>query len=92
MAKKEKKEKGYQGPKLAGDNSEYRKKALKRAEKNAQGEGKTTNAVFASSDGDFIAACEKAGVPATPRQASKFRTGYGKAAFAVGRSNRQCLP
>lgn len=84
---KQKERKGYQGPKLDGDSSEYRKKQLRRAEKNAQG-GNTSNAVFASSDGEFIAACEKAGIPATPRQASKFRNGYGKAALAAGRSNR----
>lgn len=85
---KTKEKKGYQGPKLDGDSSEYRKKQLKRAERNAQG-SPTSNAIFASSDGDFIAACEKAGVPPTPRQASKFRNGYGRAAHAVGRSTRR---
>lgn len=88
---KQKEKKGYQGPKLAGDNSEYRKKQQKRAEKNAQG-NPTTNAMMASSDGEFIAFCEKAGIPATPRQASKFRNGYGKAAHVAGRNTRRVQP
>lgn len=85
MAKKNEK-KGYQGPKLVGDNSEYRKKVLLRAEKNAQKAGGMTNAAFSASDAEFMGACEKAGVAATPRQASKFRNGYGKAAQAAGRA------
>lgn len=87
MAKKKEK-KGYQGPKLDGDNSEYRKKQMKRAEKNAQGDA-TTNAVFASSDGEFADLCAKAGIKPTQRQASKFRNNYGKAAAVAGRSTRQ---
>lgn len=86
MAKRKEK-KGYQGPKLAGDNSEYRKKTLLRAQKNAQKSGVVSNAAFSVSDAEFIAACEKAETPATQRQASKYRNGYGKAAQAVGRAH-----
>jgi hypothetical protein len=80
---------GYQGSKLVGDNSDYRKKVLARAERNAQRAGAPTNAMFSVSDGEFIAACERAGVPNTQRQASKYRNGYGRAALAVGRNVRQ---
>lgn len=42
-----------------------------------------SNAAYASQNGKFIAACEKAGVKPTPRQASKFRNKYGAAWNAV---------
>ena len=42
-------------------------------------EKRMTNKEFSQKDSQFISACEKAGVPATPRQASKYRKGYGKA-------------
>jgi hypothetical protein len=83
---KSREKKGYQGPKLAGDNSEYRKK---RARRNTPDVEKTPNAIFAVSDQDFQEACRKAGVQNTDRQASKWRNGYGAAARAVGRSNRK---
>jgi Tfp pilus assembly protein PilE len=47
------------------------------AEKNA--EGRTTNAYFASHDTEFMEACERAGVPNTPRQASKYQRKRGLA-------------
>jgi hypothetical protein len=37
------------------------------------------NRRFAESDTDFRKLCDKAGVPPTKRQASKFRQGRGKA-------------
>lgn len=37
------------------------------------------NAVFAKNNQRFINACQKAGIPATARQASKFRQGKGLA-------------
>ena len=39
----------------------------------------TTHAKFAKEDAVFNKACEKAGVPNTKRQASKFRMGRGQA-------------
>lgn len=82
MAKREKK--GYSGPKLVGDNAEYRKK---RAKKNAP-ENVISNEVFATTDTEFQDACTKAGIPATARQAGKWRNGYGKALQAVGRGRK----
>lgn len=82
MAKKNEKSK-YQGPKLVGDTREYRDAALKRAQKNSAG-AEVTNAIFAIQDEPFKKACEEAGVQATPRQASKFRNKYGKAARTAG--------
>lgn len=38
-----------------------------------------TNKDFAKQDIKFITACEKSGVEPTKRQASKFRSGKGKA-------------
>lgn len=38
-----------------------------------------TNKEFASQDSKFQNACQKAGVEATPRQASKYRNKKGKA-------------
>lgn len=38
-----------------------------------------SNAVFAKENRQFNEACQKAGIPATARQASKFRSGKGKA-------------
>lgn len=43
-----------------------------------------TNAAFAKSDKDFIAACEAVKLPPTSRQASKWMNQKGKA-FKVGR-------
>jgi hypothetical protein len=40
-------------------------------------DGKVTNRVFAETDKRFVAACRAAGIPATVRQASKYRRGYG---------------
>jgi hypothetical protein len=52
---------------------------------------KTTQPVMASKTApqDFLDACKAAGVPATQRQLSKFRNGYGLAARAVGRNHRK---
>ena len=44
------------------------------------------NAEFAKSDKSFIAACEAAGIPATARQAGKYRRGEG---IAYRVSNRR---
>lgn len=38
-----------------------------------------TNAVFAKENRQFQDACKKAEIPATARQASKYRSGKGKA-------------
>ena len=38
-----------------------------------------TNAEFAKNDGKFINACSKVGIPATSRQASKYRMKKGLA-------------
>jgi hypothetical protein len=51
--------------------------AAKRAVTNAQ--GKQTNAVFATQNPEFLAACEAGEIPATPRQASKYRRKMGRA-------------
>jgi len=37
------------------------------------------NAVFAANNATFVAACKAAGIPATARQASKYRRGAGSA-------------
>jgi hypothetical protein len=42
-------------------------------------EKRQTNKDFAANDSNFASACQKADVPATARQASKFRRGFGKA-------------
>ena len=52
-----KEKKGYTGPKQAGDNAEYRKR---RAARNSQDENRTSNEMFAASDGAFKEACDKA--------------------------------
>jgi len=70
-----KEKKGYKGYKLYTEETvkkerERQNKRRENAEKNAA--GRMTNASFASSDESFKAACEKAGVPATARQASKW--------------------
>lgn len=46
--------------------------------------GDIPNKVFAMKDKGFLAACEKAGVQPTARQASKFRLGKGAAFKAKG--------
>jgi hypothetical protein len=38
-----------------------------------------TNATFANTDQAFRAACKKAGIPVTTRQASKWRNKFGAA-------------
>jgi hypothetical protein len=38
-----------------------------------------TNTEFAEKDREFRAACERAGIPPSKRQASKWRLGFGKA-------------
>lgn len=88
MAKKDLKAK-YQGPKFAHDTQQFRdhiKQRRDRAEKNAQ-EAKT-NEMFALENAEFKALCEKAGTPATARQASKFRNSYGAAARVAGINHR----
>jgi|TARA_Y100000034_G_scaffold120884_1_gene164457 hypothetical protein len=50
----------------------------------AQGVRKMTNAEFAKNDSALKAACEAVGIPATSRQASKWRMGFGLA-FTRGR-------
>lgn len=89
MKRRDAKQKGYQGYRLSTDESSAKelKKRRERAEKNAQ--GKQSNAVFSVSDTEFVAACQKADVKPTTRQASKFRNGYGRAAFAAGRNHRK---
>jgi len=42
-------------------------------------EARIPNKKFAAIDKAFINACEKVGITATPRQASKWRNGKGKA-------------
>ena len=44
-----------------------------------------TNTEFATKDKGFVKACEKAGVDATKRQASKYRNQKGRA-FKEGKS------
>ena len=83
MARKDDKKSKYQGPKLGGDTREYRDASLKRAQKNSQTE-QLSNAVFALQDEVFKQACKDAETTPTPRQASKFRAKYGKAARAAG--------
>ena len=41
-----------------------------------------SNTEFAKTNKVFQKACESAGVSATPRQASKYRRGYGQAYYA----------
>lgn len=48
----------------------------------------TTHREFARSNGEFVAACELAGISPTPRQASKFRNGWGKAYDAAEAARR----
>ena len=87
---KTKEKTGYQGYKVFGDTVEGRKAAkarLDRAEKNAM--ERSTNEIFALQDQAFKDACEKAGTPATARQASKFRNGHGAAARVVGKNTRK---
>jgi len=50
----------------------------------AQGVRKMTNTEFAKNDSAFKAACEAVSLPATSRQASKWRMGFGLA-FTRGR-------
>ena len=45
------------------------------------------NAVFAASNVAFVVACKAAGIPATARQASKYRRGAGLA-FSLRRRGR----
>ena len=81
---------GYGGYKAFGDSVDGRKAArarLDRAEKNAMERG--TNEIFALQDQPFKTACEAAGVPATARQASKYRNDYGAAARAAGKNRRK---
>lgn len=52
-------------------------KAKARAEQNAN--GGVTNDVFAATNEEFRAACSKAGVQATARQAGKYRRKVGQA-------------
>lgn len=51
-------------------------------------EGYVTNRVFAKDDKIFNRACSDADIPATKRQASKWRNGRGKAR-AYFRANRK---
>lgn len=68
----------YQGPRMPGDAGIIRiEVAARRAAKNAQGQ--STNAVVATGDAAFRAACEAAGIPPTTRQASKYRRKAGLA-------------
>jgi len=81
MENKEKK-KLYQGwTNLTGDGlkAEQARQIMKRdtAAKNA--EGRQTNAVYASENEEFKAACIAASCEATPRQASKYRRKRGVA-------------
>lgn len=52
---------------------------LARAEKNAAARGEETNDLFVHRNPEFKAACEKAGIPATSRQAGKWRRKEGLA-------------
>jgi hypothetical protein len=75
MAAKKEKKKGYAGYKMVSEETIKKERArqaqrAEAAEKNAA--GRQTNAYFAANDEGFKAACEKAGVPATARQASKW--------------------
>jgi hypothetical protein len=89
---REKEKKGYQGYKLGSDSKQTRdevRRRQERAEKNSL--SMKSNEMFALENPEFKAACEKAGVNATARQASKFRqpAPYGSAARAAGISARR---
>jgi hypothetical protein len=79
MALKAPKKPHYEGWKHSGekDGREFLKRKALAAEKNSGGQ--QTNAVFSVQDDDFKAACKRAGIPTTTRQASKYRNKYGKA-------------
>lgn len=47
-----------------------------------------TNKTFAQTDKRFLNACELANIPATKRQASKFRRNFGLAYDAITRSKK----
>ncbi len=89
MRRKDAKGKTYTGYRHWNEDvsSKELKKRRDRAEKNAQGQ--QSNAVFSVTDAEFIEACKRMGTNPTTRQASKFRNGYGQAAFAVGRNRRK---
>jgi len=77
-----KKKTGYTGYKALSAEKEKSERARisakqEKAIKNA--DGKPTFAFFAAHDEAFIAACGKAGIPATTRQASKWFRQRGKA-------------
>ena len=72
----------YQGYRLIdGDRAKEAKLAIDtrrdRAAKNA--DGRPTNDYFAKHDALFMEACERAGIPNTARQASKYQRKLGKA-------------
>jgi hypothetical protein len=70
--------KEYAGYRLPGDAGRIGSAlAAMRAARNAA--GANTNAVFATTSGEFKAACEAAEIPATTRQASKYQRKTGRA-------------
>ena len=46
---------------------------------NGHSNGLVNNRTFAATNAEFRAACERAGIQPTQRQASKWRLGFGKA-------------
>ena len=81
MARKEKVSQSLSGGVKWHNKSEsYRTDALKAAKvESTKTQIGQSNAAFAKTNQAFIAACEKVDIPATSRQASKFRCKRGKA-------------
>ena len=82
MEFKEKKKAGYTGYKALSVEKEKSERARIQAKKDKtikNADGKPTFAFFAAHDEGFINACQKAGIPATARQASKWSRQRGLA-------------
>ena len=63
------------------------KKKAKKAKKAKKGKKRETNVSFMGTCQEFLAACELTGIPATRRQASKWRMGRGLARATVRSEN-----
>jgi hypothetical protein len=82
MSTFDKKKPTYTGYKALSAEKEKSERARIQAKKDAaikNADGRPTFAYFAAHDEAFIAACTKAGIPATTRQASKWFRKRGKA-------------
>jgi hypothetical protein len=78
----DKKKPSYTGYKALSAEKEKSERARIQAKKDAatkNADGRPTFASFAANDQQFIDACQKAGIPATTRQASKWFRKRGKA-------------